>query len=52
MEEYEDEFLSKEEGASRAAVKKLTKRLELQMMKQTINAGDWLVFRIPSVDVR
>jgi glycerol-3-phosphate O-acyltransferase/dihydroxyacetone phosphate acyltransferase len=41
MSEFEGEFLSEEEGSSRSAVKKLTKRLELDMMKLTVNAPDW-----------
>lgn len=41
MEGYEEDFLSKEEGSSRSAVKRMTRKLELEMMKLTINAPDW-----------
>lgn len=41
MEGYEEGFLSKEEGSSRSAVKRMTRKLELEMMKLTINAPDW-----------
>jgi hypothetical protein len=43
MEGYEEDFLSKEEGSSRSAVKRMTRKLELEMMKLTINAPDWWV---------
>lgn len=41
VEEYEAEFMSGQEGAAKSAVKKLTKRLEMDMLKQTVNAHDW-----------
>jgi hypothetical protein len=41
MDEYEEQFLSSEEGASRLAVKSLTRRIELEMWKSTVNASDW-----------
>jgi glycerol-3-phosphate O-acyltransferase/dihydroxyacetone phosphate acyltransferase len=43
IDEFESQFLSQEEGASRLAVKRLTKRLELEMMRLTVNAPDWSV---------
>lgn len=41
MDDFESEFMSDEEGAAKHAVKRLTKKLELEMMKLTINAPDW-----------
>jgi glycerol-3-phosphate O-acyltransferase/dihydroxyacetone phosphate acyltransferase len=41
MDEYESEFLSENDGAARSAVKKLTRRIEIEMFKLTINAPDW-----------
>lgn len=41
MDDFEDDFMSLEEGVSKQAVKRLTKRLELEMMKMSINAPDW-----------
>lgn len=38
--QYADEFFSGE-GAKKAAVKKLTKAIELEMYKMTVNAPDW-----------
>lgn len=46
MDEYEPEFLSENEGAARSAVKKLTRRIEIEMFKLTINAPDWWVPRL------
>lgn len=43
MDEFEPEFLSEEEGAARRAVKKLTRKIEIEMFKLTINASDWFV---------
>ncbi|KAJ9108766.1 hypothetical protein QFC21_000086 [Naganishia friedmannii] len=40
-EAFEEEFLSQDEGANKLAVKRLTKTLELEMMKLTVNAPDW-----------
>lgn len=45
MDAFEEEFMSLEEGASKLAVKRLTKRLELEMMKMSVNAPDWWVRR-------
>jgi hypothetical protein len=41
MDAFEQQFLSEDEGANKLAVKRLTKTLELEMMKLTINAPDW-----------
>lgn len=41
MDPYLEEFLSPEEGAARAAVKRLTATLEQQLIEATINAPDW-----------
>lgn len=41
MDNFEEQFLSTEEGASRLAVKRLTKKLEMEMMRITISAFDW-----------
>lgn len=43
MDAFEQQFLSEEEGANKLAVKRLTKTLELEMMKLTVNAPDWYV---------
>ncbi|OCH88645.1 glycerol-3-phosphate-acyltransferase [Obba rivulosa] len=40
-EPYREQFLSPEEGASRAAVKRLTAAIEQQLVEMTINAPDW-----------
>ncbi|KAF8739720.1 Phosphate acyltransferase, partial [Rhizoctonia solani] len=41
VDQYEAQFLSDEEGASRACAKDLTKRIKSQMLSLTINAPDW-----------
>jgi glycerol-3-phosphate O-acyltransferase/dihydroxyacetone phosphate acyltransferase len=41
MDDYAEEFLSGEEGAAKAAVKRLTSRIADEMFKLTINAEDW-----------
>ncbi|KAF6761167.1 hypothetical protein DFP72DRAFT_880302 [Ephemerocybe angulata] len=41
MEEYEEQFFSSEEGASRAAVKRLSRTIETELVEATINAPDW-----------
>ncbi|KAI0313937.1 glycerol-3-phosphate-acyltransferase [Amylostereum chailletii] len=38
---YVDQFMSEEEGSSRAAVKRLTRAIESQLVELTINAPDW-----------
>jgi len=41
MDELADQFLDNAEGSRRAAVKRLTKKIERQMVELTINAPDW-----------
>ncbi|KAH9932642.1 glycerol-3-phosphate-acyltransferase [Fomitopsis serialis] len=41
VDPYLEQFLSAEEGAPRAAVKRLTAALEQQLIEATINAPDW-----------
>ncbi|THH14024.1 hypothetical protein EW146_g6264 [Bondarzewia mesenterica] len=41
LDPYMDQFLSTEEGANRAAVKRLTRAIEVQLVELTINAPDW-----------
>jgi glycerol-3-phosphate O-acyltransferase/dihydroxyacetone phosphate acyltransferase len=44
MDAYEKEFMSGEEGANKHAVKKLTRTIEVELLKMTVNAPDWYVF--------
>ena len=41
MDPYKDHFLSPTEGASRAAVKRVTHQLAMQLFEMTVNAPDW-----------
>ncbi|THH02962.1 hypothetical protein EW145_g6650, partial [Phellinidium pouzarii] len=41
LKDYEVQFLSKVEGEPRAAVKRLTQRIESDLTRFTINAPDW-----------
>jgi 1-acyl-sn-glycerol-3-phosphate acyltransferase len=41
MSAYAAQFLAKEEGAPKAAVKRLTKHVQEEMEKLTVNAEDW-----------
>lgn len=41
MDPYIEQFLSPEEGAPRAAVKRLTKTIEMRLVELTVNAPDW-----------
>jgi glycerol-3-phosphate O-acyltransferase/dihydroxyacetone phosphate acyltransferase len=41
MDEYSEEFLSGVEGAPKAAVKRLTARIEDEILKLTVNGEDW-----------
>ena len=43
MDEYKEKFFSSDDGAPRAAVKRLTAQIEQQLTEITINAPDWLV---------
>jgi glycerol-3-phosphate O-acyltransferase/dihydroxyacetone phosphate acyltransferase len=41
MDDYEKEFLSEEEGANKLAVKRLTKKIGLEIRKMTVNSPNW-----------
>jgi glycerol-3-phosphate O-acyltransferase / dihydroxyacetone phosphate acyltransferase len=41
MNGYKEEFQSGMEGAPRAAVKRLTRAIENELVEATINAPDW-----------
>lgn len=41
MNQYKEQFASSAEGAARAAVKRLTRAIERQLVETTINAPDW-----------
>ncbi|KAF7315927.1 PlsC domain-containing protein [Mycena indigotica] len=41
MDDYVEQFSSEAEGAPRAAVKRLTRAIEKQLVETTINAPDW-----------
>ncbi|KIJ68024.1 hypothetical protein HYDPIDRAFT_107608 [Hydnomerulius pinastri MD-312] len=41
MEEYREQFFSDVEGTPRAAVKRLTRTIERELVEATINAPDW-----------
>ncbi|KAF8161060.1 hypothetical protein B0H34DRAFT_699266 [Crassisporium funariophilum] len=41
MDQYKDQFFSGEEGAPRAAVKRLTSAIETELIETSINAPDW-----------
>jgi len=41
MDEYKEQFFSGLEGAPRAAVKRLTRSIERELIEATINAPDW-----------
>jgi len=41
MEPFKEQFCSSEEGAPRAAVKRLTQAIKEQLIEATINAPDW-----------
>ena len=47
MEDYLGQFMSGEEGAPRAAVKRLTAVIERELTQSTINAPDWSVGSVP-----
>ena len=38
-----EQFLSQDEGAARAAVKRLTATIERELVEATVNAPDWYV---------
>ncbi|KAJ7596003.1 glycerol-3-phosphate-acyltransferase [Mycena floridula] len=41
MDAYREQFFSVEEGAARAAMKRLTKTIERRLVERSVNAGDW-----------
>lgn len=41
MDQYEEEFMSQSEGASKHAVKKMTRAIEVELRKTTVNSPDW-----------
>ncbi|KAJ3570953.1 hypothetical protein NP233_g4059 [Leucocoprinus birnbaumii] len=41
MDPYKEQFFSSEEGAPRAAVKRLTQAIEQELIEASINAPDW-----------
>lgn len=43
MEPFIEQFLSLEEGAARAAAKRLTATIERELIGATVNAPDWYV---------
>lgn len=43
MDEYRQQFFSSEDGAPRAAAKRLTRTIERELIEATINAPDWFV---------
>ncbi|KAG5715948.1 Glycerol-3-phosphate O-acyltransferase 2 [Termitomyces sp. T112] len=43
LDAYKEQFISGGEGASRAAVKRLTRAIESELLEATINAPDWNV---------
>ena len=47
MRDYLEQFVSEDEGAPRAAVKRLTATIERELTQSTINAPDWSVVRRP-----
>ena len=43
MSAYEEQFLSNDHQLARSAVKRLTQRIESELIRFTINAPDWYV---------
>ncbi len=41
MDPFEDEFFSEKEGASRNAVKRLVRKIELEFYRMTVNSPGW-----------
>ena len=41
--EYQEQFLSEGEGAARAAVKRMSRKIESELIETTINSPDWYV---------
>jgi glycerol-3-phosphate O-acyltransferase/dihydroxyacetone phosphate acyltransferase len=44
MEDYEADFLVEDEGARKLAVKRLTRKIDLDLRQMTVNGPDWWVF--------
>jgi len=51
VDDYLSEFLSEDEGAARAAAKRLTRDIENWLIKATVNAPDWFVLLLPRQSV-
>jgi glycerol-3-phosphate O-acyltransferase/dihydroxyacetone phosphate acyltransferase len=43
MDPFKEQFFSSQEGAPRAAVKRLTQAIEQELIEATVNAPDWCV---------
>ena len=43
MDDYEEEFLADSEGKRRLCVKRLTRAVEVEFRRMTVNAPDWWV---------
>lgn len=43
MDPFKEQFFSSQEGAARAAVKRLTKAIEEELTEATVNAPNWCV---------
>lgn len=43
MDPFKEQFFSSQEGAPRAAVKRLTRAIEQELTEATVNAPDWCV---------
>jgi hypothetical protein len=41
MDAFQEEFMSDVEGANKHAVKRLTRTLEVELLKSSVNAPDW-----------
>lgn len=41
MDEFREQFMSTVQGEPRSAVKRLTHRIEQEMVELTVNAPDW-----------
>lgn len=41
MSAYKDDFLSEEDGKAKLAVKRLTRKIELEVKQMTVNSSDW-----------
>lgn len=44
VDPYKEQFFSESEGAPRAAVKRLTRAIETELVENSINAPDWHVY--------